>query len=130
MLARLRDKPINHPAVQRERKDIIDAIETENQEEGSWLDLFRGAGISAHKRFYLALGIQFMQQMSGKSIPIRTNAFPAFNFLRYQHRDILCSDFIPVEPWDEPTYGTFARSAAAGLVFWRFICHGQYSLGV
>ncbi len=66
VLAGLRDKPINHPAVQREKNEIMDAIEIESREEGSWLDLFRGAGIAANKRFYLALGIQFMQQMSGE----------------------------------------------------------------
>ena len=71
MLARLRDKPIDHPAVQREKKDILDAIEMENHEQGSWLDLFRGAGIAADKRFYLAVGIQFMQQMSGEQNPSR-----------------------------------------------------------
>lgn len=67
VLARLRDKPVHHPDVQREKNDIMDAIEIESREEGSWMDLFRGAGIAANKRFYLALGIQFMQQMSGKS---------------------------------------------------------------
>ena len=66
VLARLRGRPINHPIVQREKDDILDAIEIESREEGSWLDLFRGAGIAANKRFYLALGIQFMQQMSGE----------------------------------------------------------------
>ena len=66
VLARLRDKPVDHPSVQREKDDIMDAIEIESREEGSWLDLFRGAGIAADKRFYLALGIQFMQQMSGE----------------------------------------------------------------
>ena len=66
VLARLRDKPVDHPTVQRERNEIMDAIEIESREEGSWLDLFRSGGIAANKRFYLALGIQFMQQMSGK----------------------------------------------------------------
>lgn len=66
LLARLRDKSVDHPAVQREKNDIIEAIEIESREEGSWLDLFRGAGIAANKRFYLALRIQFMQQMSGE----------------------------------------------------------------
>ncbi|KAM0804459.1 general substrate transporter [Usnea florida] len=68
VLARLRGKDVNDPAVQREKNEILDAIEIESREEGSWLDLFRGAGISADKRFYLAVGIQFMQQMSGINI--------------------------------------------------------------
>lgn len=66
VLARLRGKPISDLGVQREKNEILDAIEIESREEGTWLDLFRGAGISANKRFYLALGIQFMQQMSGQ----------------------------------------------------------------
>ena len=71
VLARLRGRPANHPVVQREKNDILDAIEIESREEGSWLDLFRGAGMAANKRFYLALGIQFMQQMSGESAPFK-----------------------------------------------------------
>ena len=65
VLARLRGKDVDDPGVQREKSEILDAIEIESREEGTWRDLFRGAGISADKRFYLALGIQFMQQMSG-----------------------------------------------------------------
>lgn len=68
VLARLRGKHINDLGVQQEKNEILDAIEIESREEGSWLDLFRDAGISANKRFYLALGIQFMQQMSGINI--------------------------------------------------------------
>lgn len=71
VLARLRGRPTNHPIVQREKDDILDAIEIESREEGSWLDLFRGGGIAANKRFYLALGIQFMQQMSGEYTGLR-----------------------------------------------------------
>ncbi|KAL6719049.1 hypothetical protein ACLMJK_003284 [Lecanora helva] len=65
ILARLRDKAVDHPSVQKEKNEIADAIKIESHEEGSWLDLFRDAGIAVDKRFYLALGIQFMQQMSG-----------------------------------------------------------------
>ncbi|KAI9815942.1 MAG: hypothetical protein M1827_001934 [Pycnora praestabilis] len=68
VLARLRAKPVDHPRVQRERDDILEAIRIENQVEGSWLDLFRDGGMGANKRFYLACGIQFMQQMSGINI--------------------------------------------------------------
>ena len=66
VLARLRGKNVNDLDVQQEKKEILDAIEIESREEGTWLDLCRGAGVSANKRFYLALGIQFMQQMSGE----------------------------------------------------------------
>ncbi|KAF2087391.1 general substrate transporter [Saccharata proteae CBS 121410] len=68
VISRLRDKPEDHPQVQAEAEEIQEAIRIESQEEGSWMDLFRSNGISAHKRFYLALGIQFMQQLSGINI--------------------------------------------------------------
>ena len=68
VLAQLRGKEVGDRDVRREKKEIMDAIEIENREEGSWRDLFRSAGIAANKRFYLALGIQFMQQMSGINI--------------------------------------------------------------
>ncbi|MCJ1381335.1 hypothetical protein MMC17_004445 [Xylographa soralifera] len=68
VLARLRSKSPDHPEVQEEKDEIVEAISIESKEEGSWKDLFKGHGISSHKRFYLALGIQFMQQMSGINI--------------------------------------------------------------
>jgi MFS family permease len=68
VLARLRGRDENDRLVQMEKDDIMEAIAIEEEEEGSWGDLFRGNGISANKRFYLALGIQFMQQMSGINI--------------------------------------------------------------
>ena len=67
VLAKLRGLDINSEIVQREKDDIMEAITIESKEEGTWGDLFRGNGIAADKRFYLALGIQFMQQMSGKT---------------------------------------------------------------
>ena len=68
VLCRLRAKEKNDPAVQAEYEDILEAIRIESKEEGNWLDLFRDKGIKANKRFYLALGIQFMQQMTGINI--------------------------------------------------------------
>lgn len=58
VLARLRSMPASDPSVQAEVKGIIEAIEIESREEGSWTDLFRDGGIRANARFYLALGIQ------------------------------------------------------------------------
>lgn len=63
VLAKLRNRPMDDPSVRAEVKDILEAIEIESKEEGSWMDLFRDGGIRANKRFYLALGIQFMQQL-------------------------------------------------------------------
>jgi hypothetical protein len=72
VLSRLRGKPKDDIAVQTEKDEIMEAIRIESKEEGTWGDLFRSNGISAHKRFYLALGIQFMQQMSGINIVSHT----------------------------------------------------------
>jgi len=68
VLARLRNLPESAPMVQQEKDNILAAIAIESQEEGGWGDLFKSNGIAAHKRFYLALGIQFMQQMTGINI--------------------------------------------------------------
>ncbi len=64
----MRGKDVGHPMVQREKAEIVEAIEIESREEGSWMDLLRDGGVAANKRFFLALGIQFKQQMSGKFI--------------------------------------------------------------
>jgi hypothetical protein len=66
VLARLRGLDKGDQVVQREKEDILQAIAIESKGEGTWGDLFRDNGIGANKRFYLALGIQFMQQMSGE----------------------------------------------------------------
>ncbi|RHZ70339.1 hypothetical protein CDV55_108421 [Aspergillus turcosus] len=66
VISSLRDKPVDDPAVRLEEEDIRHAIGLE--EGGSWSDLLRDGGTAANKRFYLALGIQFMQQMTGINI--------------------------------------------------------------
>ncbi|PCH39023.1 general substrate transporter [Wolfiporia cocos MD-104 SS10] len=68
VLAKLRNLPEDHEIVVKEAKEIIDAIELECKEEGSWLDLFKDNGVMGRNRFYLALGIQFMQEMTGINI--------------------------------------------------------------
>lgn len=68
VLARLRGKAVEDRVVQREKDAILAAIMLESKEEGTWGDLFRSNGLHANKRFYLALGIQFMQQMTGINI--------------------------------------------------------------
>ena len=67
VLANLRGLDREHKLVQREKREIMEAIAIESKEEGSWGDLTRDCGVGANKRFYLAVGIQFMQQMSGMS---------------------------------------------------------------
>lgn len=66
VLAKLRNKPERDPVVQKEKSDILSAINIESEEEGTWKSLFMDGGCAANKRFFLALGIQFMQQTSGK----------------------------------------------------------------
>ena len=70
VLASLRGLDPSSAIVQNEKNEIMEAIMIESKEEGTWGDLFRDNGIAANKRFYLALGIQFMQQMSGMSSPL------------------------------------------------------------
>jgi MFS family permease len=68
VIARLRGLDEGDETVQQEKAEIQQAIALESEEEGSWGDLFRDGGISANKRFFLAVGIQFMEQMSGINI--------------------------------------------------------------
>ncbi|KAH9926349.1 general substrate transporter [Amylocystis lapponica] len=68
VLAKLRKLPMEHAVVQKEKTEIMDALALESKEEGSWGDLFKDNGINGNKRFYLALGIQFMQQLTGINI--------------------------------------------------------------
>ncbi|KAJ5757893.1 uncharacterized protein N7511_006587 [Penicillium nucicola] len=68
ILSRLRKKSTDDPMVQKEKDEILAAINIEAEEEGSWKSLFLDGGCSANKRFFLAVGIQFMQQTSGINI--------------------------------------------------------------
>jgi MFS family permease len=72
VLGRLRGLGAESEIVQKEKDEIMEAIAIEEKEEGTWGDLFKDNGIKAHKRFYLALGIQFMQQMTGEFFPNRS----------------------------------------------------------
>lgn len=71
VLAALRDRSMDDPIIQTEKNEILAAIQRESEEEGTWMDLFRNGGNAANKRFYLALGIQFMQQMTGETGDVR-----------------------------------------------------------
>jgi len=68
VLSRLRTLPPTAPSVLAETSAIQTAIDLEGTNAGAWSDLFSSNGMSAHKRFYLALGIQFMQQLTGINI--------------------------------------------------------------
>ncbi|KAJ5653462.1 hypothetical protein N7490_000465 [Penicillium lividum] len=66
VLAKLRNKSEDDLVVQNEKADIMTAINIEAEEESSWKSLFTDGGCGTNKRFFLALGIQFMQQTSGE----------------------------------------------------------------
>lgn len=68
VLARLRGADEDDREVREEMDEIMGAIAVESKAQGTWGDLFRSNGVSADKRFYLAVGIQFLQQMSGINI--------------------------------------------------------------
>lgn len=98
VLAKLRGKPMSDPRVQAEGNDILEAIRIESAEEGTWSDLFKSHGIQAHKRLYLSLGIQFMQQMTG-IVCLLLLVEPAVSNLTVtytEHRHVLCTDPLQV----------------------------------
>lgn len=68
VLAKLRNKPMDDPEVQKEKNEIMKAISLEAEAEGSWGDVFRDNNCQGNKRFFLAVGIQFMQQTTGINI--------------------------------------------------------------
>jgi hypothetical protein len=68
VLSKLRDRPVDDPVVQTEKSEIQYAIQVESESEGSWMDLLRDGGCQGNKRFFLAVGVQFMQQTSGINI--------------------------------------------------------------
>ena len=68
VLAKLRGKAQDDEVVEKEMDEILGALRIESKTEGGWRDLLRSNGVSADKRFYLALAIQFMQQLSGINI--------------------------------------------------------------
>jgi hypothetical protein len=65
VIADLRGLPVSDPSVQYEKEEIMQAIAIE--QGGKWSDLIKDSGVGENKRFYLALGIQFMQQLTGKA---------------------------------------------------------------
>ncbi|KAK3936787.1 general substrate transporter [Diplogelasinospora grovesii] len=71
VLARLRGRDKEDDEVQKEVDEILSAIEESKREEEQtdWRGLLRADDNKrSDKRFYLAVGIQFMQQMSGINI--------------------------------------------------------------
>lgn len=65
VLSKLRNKPTHHPDIIEEKNGILGAIELEHADDDGWLALFKDGGNSTNKRFYLSLGIMFMQETGG-----------------------------------------------------------------
>jgi len=89
-------------------------------------DLFRDNGNAAHKRFYLALGIQFMQQMTGefKFHVFFTSRIP--KICRYQYCNILCSHSISKQLRDEPGKISSAWLISSTSLYHCFILDGIF----
>ena len=111
----------------KEAQEILDALELESKEEGSWGDLFKNGGISANKRFYLALGIQFMQQLTGRQPPgvFHFNSLTRVS-TRYQHRDVLRANTLRVESAHVARNGALPRLLATGLVYNCVFRHSKH----
>ena len=111
----------------KEAQEILDALELESKEEGSWGDLFKNGGISANKRFYLALGIQFMQQLTGRHPPgvFHFNSLTRVS-TRYQHRDVLRANTLRVESAHVARNGALPRLLATSLVYYRVFRHSKH----
>ena len=127
VLARLRNLPADHEIVVKEAQEILDALELESKEEGSWGDLFKSGGITANKRFYLALGIQFMQQLTGRHSLSVFHCAPLTRVsARYQHRDVLRANALRVESAHVARNGALPRLLAASLVYHCVIRHSRF----
>ena len=124
VLSALRGLDQSHEIVQKEKNEIMEAIVIESNEEGTWGDLFRNNGIAANKRFYLALGIQFMQQMSGRRLSL--SPLTAANGSRNQYCHLLCSNSIPRQFRDESRTLSPSRMLSPTLLHYCILLNGLY----
>ncbi len=84
-------------------------------------------GIAAHKRFNMALGIQFMQQMTG-GLSVHTNPkFSIPNFCRYKYCNILHSRSIPNQLGDESGKMSVPWLFPAAFLSYYFFFEGMSS---
>jgi hypothetical protein len=66
ILAALRgDGDINHPEVQREYNDIIEAIEIEHEGEIGYLEMFKKDPLNIARRVHLSVWLQIIQELTG-----------------------------------------------------------------
>ena len=67
-LAALRGQHTDTPEILVELKEIQYAIAVENQEEGSWADVFKDHGISGFTRVAIGFSANAFQQLSGVNV--------------------------------------------------------------
>jgi hypothetical protein len=67
-LAALRGGELDATDVVEEMNEIKYALDVENQEVGSWSDVFRDGGISGWQRVLIAFAANFFQQFSGVNV--------------------------------------------------------------
>lgn len=67
-MAALRGGELIATDVVEEMNEIRYAIDIENQEAGSWSDVFRNGGISGWQRVLIAFAANFFQQLSGVNV--------------------------------------------------------------
>ena len=67
-LAALRGKSIDSPEIIEEMNEIQYVIEVENEETGSWSDVFKDNGIHGFARVAIAFSANFFQQLSGVNV--------------------------------------------------------------
>ncbi|RHZ70703.1 hypothetical protein CDV55_103215 [Aspergillus turcosus] len=67
-MAALRDGYPDSPHVANELKEIQYAIKVEQDEAGSWSDIFKDNGVSGFQRVFVAFMANFFQQLSGVNV--------------------------------------------------------------
>lgn len=69
MLRRLNKKKMGDDAIMRMHSDIINTVAYETSiSTGSWSDIVKSDDIQSRRRFFIACGIQAMQQLGGKGL--------------------------------------------------------------
>ena len=126
VLAAIRGKPEDDSDVQREKGDILEAIAIESKESGGWLDLFRSGGIQANKRFYLAMAVQFMQQMTGINIVCPDSPSTKSVILTNETGHVLCSYIVPEVSAHVRSHFDPHGLLFAALVHYGFLCDLVY----
>ena len=126
VLAKLRGVSADHPVVQHERAEILDAISLESQEKGAWSDLFKDHGIQGNKRFYLAVALQFLQEMSGNVYNNMQSHGVQIRPIRHQHRHVLCANVVPTEPRHVTRAGSFPWLFFASVVSYSLLCYCKH----